>query len=66
MFIVDEQQRGSAGKVIPHHAFSAEKRIRGIRPMGKMAWGGISRDFSGSRKMPLEREGLNLKSLEVS
>jgi len=55
----------SAGQVIPHRAFSAEKEIKGVRPTGKIVWGGISRDFSGSRKMPLEREELNLRSLEV-
>lgn len=37
-----------------------------MRSMGTMAQGGISRDFSGSDKMPLGREGLNLRGLDIS
>lgn len=66
MFIVDWPQRGSAGEVIPRRASSAEKGVRDVRSVDTMARGGISRDFSGSNKMPLGREGLNLSSLEVS
>lgn len=66
MFIVDWPQQGSAGEVIPHHASSAEKGVRDMRSMGTMARGGISRDFSGSDKMPLGRERLNLRALDIS
>lgn len=35
-----------------------------MRPTGKIVWGGISRDFSGSRKMPLDREVLTSEVLK--